>query len=187
MGHQPDDFDKYRKLAPILVFLRRKAEYENLVRTMCEMFGSVNEMARFSVLTAHGRPELEQLVDCAEERLSELDPNSPILSTRLKFNALSITLGAVLFRSGEFRKAVKQLDSFKDHNKGDYNSIRARLYLVMALVELGEDEKAKLALSEADKIMAFYDERGNHPSNRWYRRLEVDVLRREAITRLESN
>ena len=97
------------------------------------------------------------------------------------------TLGILLYRTGNYEEAVKQLAeaiASADKNAANTSTTYPRFFLAMTKQKLGDKAEAKRLLAEAQAAMD--EEMRTAPD--WNRRVTLEVFRREAEAELsESN
>ncbi len=92
------------------------------------------------------------------------------------------TLGAVLFRAGRYKDSAARLEeAITRHGQG--GSAGTWLFLAMTRQHLGEKEAAKTCL---DKALAGFEQALLKDPANWCKRLELQLLRREAETLLRG-
>ncbi len=94
-------------------------------------------------------------------------------------------LGRILYRSGQFDDAVRQLDeALAAHTKNDYQKFLNLAFLAMAHDRLGNSLEAARRLADAEKVL---DQAEHDPKREpvpWNVRVAVDRVRKEATSLL---
>jgi tetratricopeptide (TPR) repeat protein len=152
--------------------------YRRTCTAMLERFGKTENaagayrVAWTCVLAPGAVVDLDQVVRLAEQALSS-DPKS--------YGNL-LALGAACYRAGQLEAAVRHLNAaIQAHDQ----HVMASLFLAMAHHRLGHAEQARHRLDEAvQRLEPVEPQRPNETAagelSPWYRRLAVELLRREA-------
>jgi serine/threonine protein kinase/Tfp pilus assembly protein PilF len=158
--------------------------YQKSCAALLEKFGDVrdpetaNTVAWTCVLSGAAAVDRRRCVQLAERALASQPKRHGYLNT----------LGAALYRAGDYPAAVRRLEeAHRAHGKGGY--VADWLFLALAHQRLGNAREARHWLEKAEQWLDQAEQRfaaGKNPRWSWQRRLELRLLRREAETLLRT-
>jgi tetratricopeptide (TPR) repeat protein len=143
-------------------------------------------LLRVAQLRPNAPADWDELARLAEAMASEEDRQG------IERHVAGIDKGIIEYRRGRYSQAIEWLDRYKNTISGDFNPVRAHLFLAMALARTGEVHEARNALGQAEAIMTkqLADERSVVEeigySRRWRMPLMFQILRQEAVETLAN-
>ena len=159
----------------VCLALKDTAGYRKLCASMVEDIGEKSDpnavfwAAWTTALTAKSPADPSRILPLAEKALGRDPRNGDYLNT----------LGAVLYRAGQFDQAIQRLlqaeRALQQMTKPGQTVIYAHLFLAMSHQRLGHDKEARHWLQKATWQIG--PEPANYP---WNRRLTLQLLRSEA-------
>jgi WD40 repeat protein/tetratricopeptide (TPR) repeat protein len=184
----PDDSVAWVRLAAAQVAAGKVEEYDLTRQRLLAVFktpsgADANNVAWACAFAEGKSPETRRAVELAEKAVSVSPKNADYVNT----------YGAVLYRAGEYKKALEQLESAeKVHAQSsastDHTALARALDLVfiaMARYRLDQKEAARQSLHNLDSLIDRAKRAPNAAAtwadlNQFWDWLELDVLRREA-------
>jgi serine/threonine protein kinase/tetratricopeptide (TPR) repeat protein len=184
----PHDVRTAYLLAHLRLLLNDPQAYRMVCRAVWKEFGQTkepteaNQVVWLLVLEPDCGVPAKSVVGLAERSVAGME-KSPNYANYLN------TLGAALFRAGDFPKAVKRLTEANEARSNKDNAIDDWLFLAMTQARLGNTAEARKWLDRASKwidaVLKEKPKEGTAPLS-WSRRMELQLLRKEAEALVKS-